>query len=61
VIVEEKPKPRIWPRWGISPEGKRARFDCMGDLPRGWELEEPLMDPDEGVSKRGPGRPKKAA
>lgn len=58
MIVEEKPKQRPWPRMGVSPDGKRARFDCMGDLPKGWELEEPLEGEEP---KRGPGRPRKAA
>lgn len=62
MYVEEKPKPRLWPRWMVSPEGRRARVDCMADIPLGWALEEPLDEQAEPVAvKRGPGRPKKAA
>lgn len=36
------PKPRLWPRYAVSPDGGRARFACMGDVPTGWTLETPL-------------------
>lgn len=38
------PKPKLWPRMAVSPEGNRARFACMGDVPHGWTLEVPLPD-----------------
>lgn len=64
------PKPRLWPRYAVGPEGNRARFDCMGDVPSGWTLTEPLpghpvaVEMDEvraaiAPVKRGPGRPRK--
>ena len=33
---------KAWPRWAVSPEGKRAIFACPGDIPTGWTLEVPL-------------------
>lgn len=33
---------KAWPRYAVSPEGMRARFDCMGDVPARWKLEVPL-------------------
>lgn len=35
-------KPRLWPRFAVSPEGQRARVDCLGDIPPDWVLETPL-------------------
>lgn len=58
MFVQEEPKPRQWPKWGYSPQGKRARIDCEADLPKGWSFDEPAED---APVKRGPGRPKKAA
>ena len=40
---------REWPRMGISPTGQRARFDCIGDLPRKWRLEVPLPEAEPVV------------
>lgn len=38
--VQQEP---IWPRWAVEIDGKgRARFDCWGDVPRGWKLEEKI-------------------
>lgn len=37
-----QPARKLWPRYARSPEGERARFDCMGDVPHRWKLEEPL-------------------
>jgi hypothetical protein len=42
VSAPKTPKPRLWPRYAVGPEGNRARFDCMGDVPSGWTLTEPL-------------------
>lgn len=36
------PAKNLWPRYAVSPEGGRARFGCMGDVPHGWTLEVPL-------------------
>lgn len=53
--IQEQPR-KPWPRWAIcGPE--RARFDCWGDVPIGWELEEPL----DGKSKKAVPKEKKAA
>ena len=35
--------PSKWPRYAASPEGNRARFDCIGDVPAGWTIE-PITD-----------------
>lgn len=35
-------KKKNWPRFALSPEGNRARFDCAGDVPPSWTLEFPL-------------------
>jgi len=37
------PPPSKWPRYAASPEGNRARFDCIGDVPAGWTVE-PITD-----------------
>ena len=37
------PPPSKWPRYAASPEGNRARFDCVGDVPAGWTIE-PITD-----------------
>lgn len=62
------PKPRLWPRIAVSPEGNRARFGCAGDVPHGWTLETPLPGDEYEIEnvyaeapKRGPGRPRKVA
>lgn len=41
------PVKRDWPRWAVSPEGNRARFDCAGDIPPAWKLEVPLPSAPE--------------
>lgn len=67
----EAPKPRLWPRLARGPLGNTAMFQCMGDIPHGWEMEEPLpghpvpVELDElraaiEPPRRGPGRPRKA-
>lgn len=38
--IQEAPR-KPWPRWAIC-GSERARFDCWGDVPIGWELEEPF-------------------
>lgn len=40
-LTDEQRK-KEWPRYAISPEGRRARFDCAGDVPTRWKLETPL-------------------
>lgn len=38
--VQQEP---IWPRWAVEINGRgRARFDCWGDVPRGWKLEDKI-------------------
>ena len=50
--IQEQPR-KPWPRWAVhSTEGRRARFDCWGDVPKGWELEEAL--PGEKDVRRKP-------
>lgn len=44
-----------WPRYAISPEGARARFDCMGDVPARWKLEVPLPGTEEAADAELPG------
>lgn len=46
--ADEKRK-KEWPRYGISPDGGRAKFDCIGDLPFGWRLEHPLPGTEEAT------------
>jgi hypothetical protein len=51
--IQEAPR-KPWPRWAICGT-ERAKFDCWGDVPIGWELEEAL----NGLSKKeGPKAPK---
>lgn len=38
--IQEAPR-KPWPRWAVHGD-ERAKFDCWGDVPIGWELEEPL-------------------
>lgn len=51
------PKKKDWPRYAVSPEGDRARFDCPNDVMPGWTLETPL--PDSEPPKNKGGRPRK--
>lgn len=40
--MKPEEKPRLWPRAALGPEGQRAMFSCMGDVPHGWHLEKAL-------------------
>lgn len=52
--MNQEPARKPWPRWAVcGPE--RARFDCWGDVPIGWSLEEPLPNM---TTKEAPGAPK---
>lgn len=42
---------REWPRWGVSPTGQRAIFDCIGNLPPEWCLEVPLTSEADDVEE----------
>lgn len=54
------PQERPWPRWAVAPDGSRAIFDCWGDVPLQWRLEEPLPGMDVKELPKPP-KPKKAA
>lgn len=47
----DEQRKKEWPRYAVSPEGLRARFDCMGDVPARWKLEVPLPGSDDGDPK----------
>lgn len=51
--IQEQPR-KPWPRWAVNPEGSRARFDCWGDVPKGWTLEEAL--PGEKTPREKPAK-----
>lgn len=45
---------REWPKFAISPQGNRARFDSPRDVPVGWTLEgqsKPLHKPAKEDAK----------
>lgn len=56
--IQEAPR-KPWPRWAVC-GSERAKFDCWGDVPRGWELEEPLPGMKEKAAPAAP-KAKKAA
>lgn len=41
-VLTDAERKKYWPRYAVSPEGQRARFDCQGDVPVRWKLETPL-------------------